>query len=54
MMQDLAPELSSPQSRARGAVSYSPISYPRGQLTLEHGFSSLTLRVSLIVLHFLF
>jgi len=36
------------------AVSPAPIPYPRVQLTLERGFSSLTLRPSLIVLHFFF
>ena len=34
------------------AVLLSPIPYPRGKLTLEDGFSSLTLRPSRVVLHY--
>ncbi len=42
------------QTCPKRAVLLAPIPYPRRQLTLEHGFSSLTLSLSLTVLHYLF
>jgi len=39
---------------AVSSLDESTLPYPRRQLTLEHGFSSLTLSLSLTVLHYLF
>ena len=48
------------RSAFNGCITFPPPTayplppYPRRQLTLEHGFSSLTLSLSLTVLHYLF